>query len=301
MENANSKEYLNKILTSVVENIRKTGTPSVQLTQTPAQPLSRALSEEWDDMMADADEDENADKRVTQRQRDQQIANDAEFSDSEDEEYRESLGVRAQPGRPRRRNIMDFQNPNAAPDDVMDGADSPDAVRGLNGESGRATNQASPAPVSRASSAKPPATNGTRSRTHSPVHPAEDGDVEMQEADDEEDGEDDASPAQDNGHDVADSTHQSTESGSPMGVVTPPESPADAEPAPAAATPIQAEAEAPAAKTEDVEMADTDEKAAPEPEKVAEQKEEGLKEREEEDVRAEKKTEITAKDEQMDE
>jgi histone deacetylase 1/2 len=293
MDNANSKEYLNKILTSVVENIRKTGTPSVQLTQTPANPLHPSLMEDYDDELDDLDEDENADKRMTQRQRDKQITNDAEFYDSEDEEYKENLGVRAQPGQPRRRNIMEFQNPDAVPDEVMDGADTSDIARGLNGESGRVTNQASPAPgrgsVSRGSSAIPPATNGTRSPTRTPAIAAEDdGDVEMDEA------EDDATPpAQDASNDVAESTQQSSGSGSPMGVVTPPESPTEAAPATTTEAPaeVEAEAEAEVSGSGDVEMADTEENGPVDPETLAEEREEGLKEREEEDVKAEAKTE----------
>ena len=246
MENANSKEYLNKILNSVVENIRKTGTPSVQLTQTPADPMHPTLTEDYEEELNDLDADENPDTRVTQRQRDQQTTHDADLYDSEaeDEEYKESLGVRRQPGQPRRRNIMEFQNPDAVPDEPMEDADTPDVVRGLNGETGRVTNPVSPAPgparrsVSRASSAKPAAgaTNGTSSRTRTPaaVVPEaadEDGDVEMGDvAEEEEEGEEGEGAAAEAGAEdqQQDENHTSggtTAEASPAGVVTPPESP----------------------------------------------------------------------------
>lgn len=175
MENANSNDYLHKIKSAVIENIRRTGKPSVEaFTNIPENPLNRYDSDAEDEM-DDLDADENPDVRATQRQRDQQTEHDGElYEASDDEDYKESLGVRRQPGGRRRRGIMDFQNPNAVPDD---GADTPDGARGLNGESARRRS------VSQASSVRPP--NGTSSRTRTPAIPAtadEDGDVEMEEA-----------------------------------------------------------------------------------------------------------------------
>ncbi|KAF2196990.1 hypothetical protein GQ43DRAFT_475841 [Delitschia confertaspora ATCC 74209] len=277
MENANSREYLNKILTSVVENIRKTGTPSVQMHQTPGNPLHPTLTEDYDEELDDIDADENLDKRVTQRQRDQQITHDNEFYDSEDEEYRESLGVRRQPGEQRRRNIMDFQNPNAAPDDVLNGDSTPD-VRGLNGESGRTTRQASAVPsASRASSAKPPATNGATAAA-----PADgDGDIEMEEAAGA------TIPAADvSSNDVVNTVQDTTEVDSPAGVVTPPESP-PAAPAALSTTPG-------AGDNQDVEMAEGGPHDRPASETVAIEKEEGVQERDTEDTKGEVRTELAS-------
>ncbi|KAF2110996.1 hypothetical protein BDV96DRAFT_583225 [Lophiotrema nucula] len=285
MENANSTDYLHKIKSTVIDNIRRTGRPSVEAFQeVPNVSLARGMESDDEDELDDLDADENPDRRVTQRQRDAQIDNENEFYDpSDDEEYKNSLGVRRQPGHKRRRNMMDFQNPNAAPDDIgMSG------TRHMNGESGRIMNQASPAPgrgsISRASSARPAngtaaagRSNGTSSRTRTPAVPAdEDGDVEM-----EEPAEGSPAPAAAGGPSDSAANDATASRGSPAGgVVTPPDSPI---PPPASATAV----------ANDVDM-DVDEEHADEVQKV---KDEGLKEREEEDVKAEAKTEA-AKEEQ---
>ncbi|ORY08636.1 hypothetical protein BCR34DRAFT_626130 [Clohesyomyces aquaticus] len=201
MENANSFDYLTKIKNTVIDNIRRTGKPSVEaLSETPRVSLQRGMESDDEDEENDLDADENPDVRVTQSQRDQQIENEAEFYEaSDDEDYKDSLGVRRQPGAMRRRNIMDYQNSNAAPDDT--GADTPDGLRTMNGETGR-TSHLSPAPgrrsTSRASSSRPANTtngtgpagtrsNGTSSRTRTPaVQADEDGDIEMDDPADED-------------------------------------------------------------------------------------------------------------------
>lgn len=174
MENANSRDYLEKIKTAVIDNIRRTGKPSVEaFAEVPSKPLMRGVDSDDEDEMDDMDADENPDVRVTQRQRDQQTEKEGELYDpSDDEDYKDSLGVRRQPGSSRRRNIMEFQNPNAAPED---GGETPDGMRALNGEPARQRRS-----VSHASSARPP--NGTSSQNRTPAIPAdEDGDVEMEE------------------------------------------------------------------------------------------------------------------------
>lgn len=247
MENANSHDYLHKIKTAVIDNIRRTGKPSVEaFLETPASALLRGLESDDEDEEDDLEADMYPEKRMTQRQRDEQIEHSGEhYEPSDDEEYKEGLGVRRQPGAKRRRNIMDFQNPNAARED--------DEGRPLNGESSRNGHLASSAPGqggdSRASSTRPTngaeaRSNGTSSRARTPTVPAdEDGDVDMDEpeldADDASAGEDDEPPAE-----VATTTITIDPSGaaiepvaraapsrsrSPAGVVTPPESP----PAPA--------------------------------------------------------------------
>lgn len=310
MENANSTDYLEKIKRTVIENIRRTGKPSVEaLSETPRTSLARGMESDDEDEEDDLDADKNADQRVTQRQRDKMVVADNEFDDpSDDEDYKNGLGVRRQPGENRRRGIMSFQNPDALPDEV-----ETDGPRGLNGESGRTTSQASPArgrrSESRASSR--PAANGTTPT----VAADEDGDVDMEDATPMENGtpiqemqEDapsapqDAAPAQS----VAASTEATAQNAaaststdaSPSGVVTPPDSPATA-PAAAAPAPTSAPAdsETPAAAeapaTEDVEMGEqADEDALAEA--IQKEKDEGLKERTEEGERAEAETEAKA-------
>ena len=119
MENANSQDYLQKIKIQVIENLRQTTfAPSVQMTDVPRDP--EGMNDEADAEMDDLDEDENQDSRYTKRRWDKYIEKDGELSDSEDEEESEANGVRRQPNGPkRRRNLMDFQNPNAAADDNL--------------------------------------------------------------------------------------------------------------------------------------------------------------------------------------
>ncbi|KAF2737687.1 hypothetical protein EJ04DRAFT_510122 [Polyplosphaeria fusca] len=289
MENANSSDYLSKIRNTVIDNIRRTGKPSTEAFQPiPDNPLTRGMESDDEDEMDDQDADENPDQRVTQRQRDQQIEHGAEYYDpSDDEDYKNSLGVRRQPGHKKRRGIMDFQNANAADDDE---AGTPDGLRALNGESGRITERASPAAarrsMSRASSARPSGangavaagarSNGTSSRTRTPAAAAdEDGDVEMEEATDAQA----SGPAN-----AADASGLST----PGAIPSPPQSP----PAPAPSNiPVTATATA-TATADDVEM-EEEAKA----EEAQQEKDRGLKEREEEDQKAETKTEEALKEE----
>ncbi|KAH6883310.1 histone deacetylase [Alternaria rosae] len=221
MENANSHDYLHKIKSAVIDNIRRTGKPSVEaFTNIPDVPagLTRATDSDAEDEDDDLDADENKDVRMTQRQRDQQIEHDGELYDaSDDEDYKNSLGVREQPGTKKRRHITDFPNPNAAPEDDLDRMET-------NGESAVSTRQASAAAKSR-----------TQTPTAGEQEADEDGDIDM-----------DAAPA------ATAPAAGSTRSQSPAGVVTPPESP----PAAAAAT-TMAPTSAP---TADVEMENNDDK-----------------------------------------
>lgn len=259
MENANSHDYLHKIKSTVIENIRRTGKPSVEaFTTIPNNELQRGMDSDDEDEMDDLDADENPDKRVTQRQRDQEIEHNGElYEASDDEDYKESLGVRRQPGVKRRRNILDFQNPHAERDDDTG---TPNGVRGLNGESARSTHQPSPAPH--------------RSRTNTPAVPGadEDGDVEMDEAEAEAAGAVVPEPT------TAEAAP--SRSRSPAGVVTPPESP-----------PL---APATADTTGDVDM-EAEEEGDEVEEKVKE-KEEGEAERDTENVKGEVRTEVAKED-----
>lgn len=118
MDNANSKDYLEKIKIQVIENLKKTAhAPSVQMTEIPRTTMLGGIEED-DAELDDLDEDENKDTRVTQRQWDARITRDDEFEDSDDEDIAHANGVRPQNGVSKRRNIMDYQNPNTAASDV---------------------------------------------------------------------------------------------------------------------------------------------------------------------------------------
>lgn len=196
MENANSHDYLHKIRSTVIENIRRTGRPSVEaFTSTGAAhpALARTMDSDGEDEEDDLDADSNRDVRATQLQRDKRIEHGNDYYDeSDDEEYKNSLGVRAQPGVKRRRNITDYPNPNSAAHDDLDALDGMDT----NGESAISTRQPS----------------AVKSRTNTPAvgeqDADDDGDIDMDEPD--------VSAANVAG---------STRSQSPAGVVTPPESP----------------------------------------------------------------------------
>ncbi|EMD64100.1 hypothetical protein COCSADRAFT_181272 [Bipolaris sorokiniana ND90Pr] len=283
MENANSHDYLHKIKSAVIENIRRTGRPSVEaFTTIPDVPtaLGRAMDSDAEDEEDDIDADENRDVRMTQRQRDKQIEHDGELYDaSDDEDYKNSLGVRAQPGVKKRRNITDFPNPNAAPADALD------LMEDINGGSAVSTRQPSA---------------GAKSRTQTPAAAEQevdkDGDVDMDapvpeaapeavpEAAPEaapETAPATAPPAVTETSDTAAPVAAPEREPSPAGVVTPPESPPTAVPATTAPT---------SAPVADVEMAETNDK-----EETVAAKEEGEAERDTENVKGEVRAEV-AKD-----
>ncbi|KAK5069170.1 histone deacetylase [Lithohypha guttulata] len=130
MDNANSREYLDKILKTVLENLKRTQhTPSVQMQDVPP---SLAMNDEDEAALDDEDEDNNPDRRMTQRRFDKAIEKDGELSDSEDEDMAQQNGVRRQNGTRKRRQIIDHR-------DLMDTVDSA-------ADSGLGTPQA-PSPV----------------------------------------------------------------------------------------------------------------------------------------------------------
>lgn len=118
MDNANSKDYLEKIKIQVIENLKRTAhAPSVQMTDVPRTTMTGGIDED-DDIMDDLDEEENTDHRGSARQNDKRITRDDELDESEDEEENYKNGVRPQNGTNKRRNIMDFQNDNAVAEDI---------------------------------------------------------------------------------------------------------------------------------------------------------------------------------------
>lgn len=110
MENLNSREYLEKIKTAVLQNLERTRhAPSVQMTD-----VGRGLTEqeEENDAILDDEEEDTVgmDRRHTQRRWDRTIEKDGELmSESEDEEMDNSLGIRRQ-GKKRRRNEANYKD-----------------------------------------------------------------------------------------------------------------------------------------------------------------------------------------------
>ncbi|ROW04867.1 hypothetical protein VMCG_04882 [Cytospora schulzeri] len=113
MENANSNEYLEKIKNAVVENLKKTAAPSVQMQDVPRQSLG-GLTDEDDAMLDDLDDDQNKDVRMTQRRWEKHVARDDEFEESDDEEMAGANGVYQVNGKGK--SIMDHKNPDAPED-----------------------------------------------------------------------------------------------------------------------------------------------------------------------------------------
>lgn len=126
MDNANTKDYLDKIRTQVVENLKRTAfAPSVQMTDVPRDPLVGGMDDEADAVLDDLDEDENKDKRFTKRRLDQYIEKPCELSDSEDEEEDAANGIRRQPHPLKRKNEANFRGLDAADSGIDSGLATP--------------------------------------------------------------------------------------------------------------------------------------------------------------------------------
>lgn len=173
MDNANSKEYLDKILKTVLENLKRTQhAPSVQMTDIPA---SLGMNDDEEAELDDLDEDENPDRRTTQRRFDKRVEKAGELSDSEDEEMAEANGVRRQNGSRKRRQIIDHRNLR---DTINSGADSglgtPQPASSVldDGDDMSVDANGGPAPTSAA-----------RAESPSGADPADSADVTMGEAD----------------------------------------------------------------------------------------------------------------------
>lgn len=135
MDNANTKEYLDKIRRQVVENLKKTAfAPSVQMTDVPRDPLVGGMDDEADAILDDLDEDENKDKRITKRRFDQYIEKPGELSDSEDEEENAAHGIRRQPGAFKRRNQVNYRNLDVTDSGVDSGLATPRDASSIAGD-----------------------------------------------------------------------------------------------------------------------------------------------------------------------
>ena len=260
MDNANTAEYLEKIKNQVIDNIRRTmHKPSAPMTDIPQDP--QGMDDEADAMLDDADEDDNPDTRHTARRWDQRIEKEGELSESEDEEANGRNGVKT---RKVRRNIMDYQNANAVPDDeevVAGAANGVPAPPATNGDTHDRSSRGSPTPPS--------------SHASPPTAVADNGDVEMA---------DEPAPAP--------STVAAAEGPQP---VTPPESPVQeppqaAVPAAEATEPVLEPPAAAAAPAEDQTMEDAKPEAPTE--EAAIEKAEGIEERDQENIAAEQTKEL---------
>lgn len=126
MDNANTKEYLDKIRRQVAENLKRTAfAPSVQMTDVPRDPIVGGMDDEADEILDDLDEDENKDKRVTKRRFDQYVEKPGELSDSEDEEEGAANGVHRQPGAIKRRNHVSYRDLEVTDSGVDSGLATP--------------------------------------------------------------------------------------------------------------------------------------------------------------------------------
>lgn len=182
MDNANSREYLEKILSQVLENMKRTAhAPSVQMTDVPRDSLG--INDDDEAAMDDLDEDENTDKRHTQRRSDKYVQKNGELSDSEDEDPHERQGRRRRV-QANFRHIMDVGATDSGVETgsgvgtPMQGSSVPDDADEMNIDSVEQ-------PVATPSPANGP-TNGSAavSNPQSPAQPpaANDGDIEMEDA-----------------------------------------------------------------------------------------------------------------------
>ena len=139
MENANSKDYLEKIKIQVIENLKRTAfAPSVQMTDVPRDP--QGLDDEADAILDDMDEDENKDSRYTKRRWDKYVEKDGELSDSDGEDDTGMVHPRGRATTPKRRNIQDNRDAHLAVD-YDSRVSTPDQAATQNGDTmNQATN-----------------------------------------------------------------------------------------------------------------------------------------------------------------
>ena len=200
MDNANSREYLDKILTQVLENMKRTAhAPSVQMIDVPRDSLG--LNDEDEAALDDLDEDENRDKRNTQRRADKYVEKNGELSDSEDEEMEAELNGRPSGSRKRRivqnyRHIMDVggndsgietgsgmgtpQPASSLPDEAIDEMNVDDDLERMG--------QSTPSPQNGEQVNGSGAVSSHESQIPDLSAAVDDGDVEMGDADEAEDG-----------------------------------------------------------------------------------------------------------------
>ncbi|KAF4945565.1 hypothetical protein FGADI_11821 [Fusarium gaditjirri] len=139
MENSNSREYLEKITASVIDNLRQTGpAPSVQLQDVPRKPFG-GMTDEEEAELDDLDEDENKDVRMTEHRWDKHVEHDNEFEASDDDEMARAHGATRQNGNKRtftdyRKGEMEVDNADAPPAKVTNGASAGEPAEEQAGE-----------------------------------------------------------------------------------------------------------------------------------------------------------------------
>ncbi|KAF4963812.1 hypothetical protein FSARC_8172 [Fusarium sarcochroum] len=139
MENSNSREYLEKITSAVIDNLRQTGpAPSVQLQDVPRKPFG-GMTDEEEAELDDLDEDENKDVRMTEHRWDKHVEHEGEFEASDDDEMARAHGATRQNGNKRsftdyRRGEMDVDNPDAPSTKATNGTPADEPVEEHAGE-----------------------------------------------------------------------------------------------------------------------------------------------------------------------
>ncbi|KAM0253487.1 hypothetical protein ACHAP5_000516 [Fusarium lateritium] len=133
MENSNSREYLEKITSAVIDNLRQTGpAPSVQLQDVPRKPFG-GMTDEEEAELDDLDEDENKDVRMSEHRWDKHVEHDNEFEPSDDDDMARANGATRQNGNKRsftdyRKGEMEVDNPDAPPAKVANGTPADESV-----------------------------------------------------------------------------------------------------------------------------------------------------------------------------
>ncbi|KAG5819477.1 hypothetical protein H9Q74_005264 [Fusarium xylarioides] len=139
MENSNSREYLEKITASVIDNLRQTGpAPSVQLQDVPRKPFG-GMTDEEEAELDDLDEDENKDVRMTEHRWDKHVEHENEFEASDDDEMAQAHGATRQNGNKRtftdyRKGEMEIDSADAPPAKVTNGASADEPAEEQAGE-----------------------------------------------------------------------------------------------------------------------------------------------------------------------
>lgn len=113
MENSNSREYLEKITSAVIDNLRQTGpAPSVQMQDVPRKPFG-GMTDEEEAELDDLDEDEHKDERMTEHRWDKRVENGAEFEPSDDEDMAGANGATRKNGN--KRTFTDYRKDTEEP------------------------------------------------------------------------------------------------------------------------------------------------------------------------------------------
>ena len=146
-------------------------------------PPSLAMNDEDEAALDDEDEDNNPDKRMTQRRFDKRVEKNGELSDSEDEDMAQANGVRRQNGTRKRRQIIDHRN-------LRDNLDSA-ADSGIGTPAGE-----SPMPDAEFMNLDTP---NKRSADDDPIGGSPEGDVTMGDADEPSAADSTKAEAADNG------------------------------------------------------------------------------------------------------